>query len=453
MRVAVIGAGIVGVTTAYELGAEGHEVTVYERRSTVAAETSFANAGLVAPGYVTPWAAPGMPLKVLRQLASRHAAVRLHAGLDLGWGWRWWRACRPSTHQANRLRLQRLAIFSRARLDELTGRLRLEYERRQGYLVLLRARKDFEMVEPGLATLTALGTRYAVLDAAQCHAIEPGLADETPLHAGIHLPDEVVGNCRQFAMLLRKEAARLGVRFQFETDVVGLAAGTQPRVLTHRAPRRVEIAAMPSDAENGDGSSVPADSDWPDTQPLGTEPFNEAFDAIVVCAALGAKALLHPLGIRLPMQAVYGYSVTAPLRHDDADGIYGPRAALMDERYKVAISRLGSRIRVAGSAELGGAADRHDPRALATLYQVLADWFPGAARLKDTQHWKGARPMLPDGPPVLGPSGATGIWLNLGHGSSGWALACGCARVLADALSGRAAPIDTEGLGVERLLR
>src|SRR6476646_2251159 len=119
MRVAVIGAGIVGVTTAYELGAEGHEVTVYERRSTVAAETSFANAGLVAPGYVTPWAAPGMPLKVLRQLASRHAAVRLHPGLDLGWSWRWWRACRPSTHQANRLRLQRLAIFSRARLDEL----------------------------------------------------------------------------------------------------------------------------------------------------------------------------------------------------------------------------------------------------------------------------------------------------------------------------------------------
>jgi D-amino-acid dehydrogenase len=450
MRIAIIGAGIVGVTTAYELSAEGHEVTVYERRSGVAAEASFANAGLVAPGYVTPWAAPGMPMKVLRQLASRHAAVRLHPSLDLVWGWKWWRACRADRHQANRLRMQRLATFSRERLDRLTERLRLEYERRQGYLVLLRSRKDLAMVEPGLATLSKLGTRFELIDAARCRVVEPGLAANTPLHAGIHLPDEVVGNCRQFAMLLRKEAAQLGTRFQFETQVLRLEPGAHPHVVATRAPRRVDTAAVSAFAEVGSGPPTPAAGDWSDTEPLGAEPSNEAYDAVVVCAALGAPALLRPHGLRLPMQAVHGYSVTAPLRHD-ADLSQGPRAALMDERYKVAITRLGARVRIAGSAELGGVADRHDPRALATLYKVLDDWFPGVARVKDAQHWKGARPMLPDGPPVLGPSGLAGIWLNLGHGSSGWALACGSARVLADSVAGRTPPLDVDGLGIERL--
>jgi len=450
MRVAIIGAGIVGVTTAYELSAEGHEVTVYERRSGVAAEASFANAGLVAPGYVTPWAAPGMPMKVLRQLASRHAAVRLHPSLDLGWGWKWWRACRADLHQANRLRMQRLAAFSRERLDRLSERLHLEYERRQGYLVLLRSRKDLSMVEPGLTTLSTLGTRFELIDAARCRVVEPGLEASTPLHAGIHLPDEVVGNCRQFAMLLRKEAGQLGTRFQFETEVLRLESGAHPRVVAARAPRRADTTAVSTFAEVGSGPAAAAPGDWSDTEPLGTEPSSEAFDAVVVCAALGAPDLLRPHGLRLPMQPVYGYSVTAPLRHDP-DLAQGPRAALMDERYKVAISRLGGRVRVAGSAELGGVAERHDPRALATLYRVLDDWFPGVARVKDAQHWKGARPMLPDGPPVLGRSGLDGIWLNLGHGSSGWALACGSARVLADAIAGRTPPLDVEGLGIERL--
>ena len=450
MRVAIIGAGIVGVTTAYELSAEGHEVTVYERRSGVAAEASFANAGLVAPGYVTPWAAPGMPMKVLRQLAGRHAAVRLHPNLDFAWGWKWWHACRADRYQANRLRMQRFATFSREHLDGLTEQLRLDYERRQGYLVLLRAREDLALVEPGLATLSTLGTRFALIDPARCRVIEPGLSADTPLHAGVHLPDEVVGNCRQFAMLLRKEAGQLGARFQFETQVLRLEPGAQPRVVAARAPRRTETVAVSAFAEVRSGPAASSAAEWSDTEPLGTEPSSEAFDAVVVCAALGAPALLRPHGLRLPLQAVYGYSVTAPLRHDPDLG-QAPRAALMDERYKVAISRLGGRVRVAGSAELGGIADRHDPRALATLYKVLDDWFPGVARVKDAQHWKGARPMLPDGPPVLGPSGLAGIWLNLGHGSSGWALACGSARVLADAVAGRPPPLDIDGLGIERL--
>jgi D-amino-acid dehydrogenase len=444
VRIAVVGAGIVGVTTAWELAASGHEVTVYERHGSVAEETSFANAGMVAPGYVTPWASPGMPGKVLRQLGARHAAVRLHADFDLLWAWRFWRACRTRTWQANRLRMQRLASYSRDRLRGLTDALGLDYERRRGFLVLLRTKKELAAAEAGLESLAALGTRHQLVDPGRCREIEPGLCEATPLHAGLHLPDEEVGNCRQFALLLRRQATRQGVRFRFSTEVTRLHAGPAPRVEARVQPR------APRTEPSLGGASSDA---FPDTRPDEREDENERYDAIVVCAALGAPDLLKPLGVRVPLQPVYGYSVTAPLRPEEQSLVEGPRAGLMDERYKVAISRLGSRVRVAGSAEVGGRRDRHHAGAIATLYQVLADWFPGAALVGQAQHWKGARPMLPDGPPVLGASGVDSIWLNLGHGSSGWALACGSARIVADAIDGRTPEIDTEGLGIGRLRR
>ena len=447
MKVAVIGAGVIGVTTAWELAADGHEVTVFERRGSVAGETSFANAGVVAPGYVTPWAAPGMPAKVLGHLMSQHAPVRVHARLSAGeiaWMWRWWRACKLRTYQANRLRMQRLAYFSRGRLHELTRTLKLDYERSDGYLVLLRNAKDLALVQPGLASLTELNTRFEILDAAQCRVVEPGLSTETELHGGVYLPDDEVGNCRQFSMLLRGEAQRAGVRFRFHTQVQKILAGRAPQLVHMHAPPEEPTVLMNYAAES-------APDDAQDTEPMALLPITEGFDAVVVCAALASGALLRPLGLKLPMQAVYGYSITAPLRRADAHGDTGPRSALMDERYKVAISRMGARVRVAGSAEIGGSPERHDPGALETLYKVLHDWFPGSARLSQAQVWKGARPMLPDGPPLLGRSGIDGVWLNLGHGSSGWALACGSARLLADSIAGRAPAIDIEGLGIERL--
>ena len=447
MKVAVVGAGIIGVTTAYELAGDGHEVTVFERRGSVAAETSFANAGVIAPGYVTPWAAPGMPAKVLRHLLSRHTAVRVHPSLragDIAWIWRWRRACRLGSYQASRLRMQRLAVFSRERLHRVTRELKLDYERRDGYLVLLRSAKDLALVQPGLASLAELNTRFEMLDAAQCRVVEPDLSAETDLYGGIHLPDDEVGNCRQFATLLRAEAQRLGVRFRFHTQVQKIVAGPAPQLVHVYAPPEEASGSMSVSAEG-------APQDAQDTQPMELRPVAEGFDALVVCAALASTALLRPLGLKLPLQAVYGYSITAPLRQHEGHPDHGPRSALMDERYKVAISRLGARVRVAGGAEIGGTLDRHDPRALATLYKVLHDWFPGSARLGQAQVWKGARPMLPDGPPVLGASGIAGVWLNLGHGSSGWALACGSARLLADALAGRPPILDVEGFGVERL--
>jgi D-amino-acid dehydrogenase len=417
MQVAVIGAGIVGVTTAYELAVQGHEVTVFERRGSVASEASFANAGVVAPGYVTPWAAPGMPWKVLRQLFDSHAAVRfggLNALAQLPWMWRWWRACRPQVHAANRAAMQRLAQFSRERLLELTRNLRLEYEQEPGYVVLLRSERELKSAQGGLALLREMGVAHDVVGAERCRQIEPGLNPDCRLHAAIHLPQDGVGNCRQFAHLLRAEAQRLGAAFRFDTEVGRIAPGTRPSLDTGAGQRH-------------------------------------EFDAIVVCAGVQANAVLKGIGLRLPLAPVHGYSVTAPLRHFDGHPGLGPRAALMDERFKVAISRLGQRVRVAGSAEIGGRLDAMPLAPLRTLYRVLDDWFPGAVLTREAQHWKGARPMLPDGPPVLGESGAPGVWLNLGHGSSGWALACGSARVLAERLSGRQAPLDTSGLTVARL--
>lgn len=415
MKIAIVGAGIIGVTAAWELASDGHEVSVFERRGAAAEESSFANAGVVAPGYVTPWAAPGVRLKVLRSLLSTHGAIKVRwplTGRDLRWMAQWQRACRLETYLANRARMQRLAFYSRTRLHEISEARELSYERSDGYLVLLRSRRDQKLVQPGLDVLRAAGSVFREVDADEARRIEPALSTDTDLAGAIHLPEDEVANCRQFALLLKREAESLGVQFHFNCDIAPL---------TRAAPRSLSLSA---------GSAA------------------VAFDAVVVCAGVASARLLRPLGLRIPLAPVYGHSVSANVR----EPLNAPRSAVMDERYKVAISRMGLRVRVAGSAEIGGSLDAINPAALQTLYKVLHDWFPGAATLQaGVQQWKGARPMLPDGPPVIGPSGVPGVWLNLGHGSSGWALSCGSARVLADLVAGRDAGIDLEGLGLERL--
>lgn len=421
MKIAIVGAGIIGVTTAYELAADGHEVTVFERRGAAAEETSFANAGVVAPGYVTPWAAPGMPAKVARFLFSRHAPVRLALPLsasDIGWMWKWWRACQPQLYLANRARMQRLAFYSRNRLHHLTEKLELDYDRATGYLVMLRSDKERRMAQPGLQVLRDAGVKFAEIDAAAARAIEPAINADTDFQGAIHLPDDEVGNCRQFALLLKTVAQGLGVSFEFNTSVAPLDAAA-PACLT--------------------------------VTPAGQGARRRDFNAVVVCGGVDSALLLRPLGLRVPLSPVYGYSISAPIR----EPLNAPRAGVMDERYKVAISRLGNRVRVAGSAEIGGSPDTRRPAAIQTLYKVLHDWFPGAAQLANTaasvQEWKGARPMLPDGPPLIGATGIPGVWINLGHGSTGWAMSCGSARAVADLMAGRQPEVDVEGLGVERL--
>ena len=417
MRVAVIGAGIIGVTTAYELAADGHEVTVFERRRAAAEETSFANAGVVAPGYATPWAAPGMPGKVLGHLLRQHSPVRIGlplSGSELAWMLKFFKACRLDTYRTNRARMQRLAFYSRKRLHGLTGDLRLEYDRTPGYMVMLRSEKDSRMVQPGLQVLRDAGVSFKEISAIDTRKLEPAINPETDFFGSIHLPDDEVSNCRQFALLLKSVAQKMGVKFEFNKSVAQL---------NKTQPASVLIAG--------------------EAQP-------RAFDCVVLCAGLDSVKLLNPLGMKLPMIAVYGYSISAPIR----EPLNAPRTSMMDERYKVTISRLGNRVRVAGSAELGGSLASKRASSIQTLYKVLHDWFPGAATLTHknsntgahVQEWKGARPMLPDGLPLIGSSGLPGLWLNLGHGSSGWALSCGSARALAVMMAGRTPEIEMDGL-------
>jgi len=270
-------------------------------------------------------------------------------------------------------------------------------------------------VQPGLQVLREAGVTFREIDADEVRRIEPALNPETALLGAVHLPDDGVANCRQFALLLKNEAQRIGVNFEFNRVVAQLDRAQAASVL---------IA----------GEDVP-----------------RAFDQVVMCAGLASAELLRPLGLKIPMAAVYGYSISAPIR----EPLNAPCSALMDERYKVAISRLGQRVRVAGSAEIGGSLGTKRAASIQTLYKVLQDWFPGAAQHSNlgahVQEWKGARPMLPDGPPIIGDSGLRGLWLNLGHGSSGWALSCGSARALADLMAGRPADIDMAGLDISRL--
>ena len=415
MKIAVIGAGIIGVTTAYELACDGHEVTVLERRGAAAEEASFATAGIVAPSYVSPWATPAVPGKAMQGLFSRFAPVKLGLPLstqELAWLWKWYRACKPQKYSLNRANLQRLALYSRERLHHITANLKLDYERSEGMMVLLRTERDSQLIQPGLQVLREAGVAFKELDPLETRKIELALNPDTEFFGSVHLPEDEVANCRQFALMLKSQAQRLGVKFCFN------------RTVTRIVPARKVTLAVAGEATA------------------------RTFDAVVLCAGMESARLLALLGLPIPLAAVHGYSITSVIR----EPLNAPRSAVIDEHYKVSIARMGHRVRVAGIAELGGSPDQKRASSLQTLYKVLHDWFAGAANISGGgQEWKGTRAVLPDGPPVLGPSGVNGLWLNLGHGASGWALSCGSARALADQISGKTPHLDVSGFGVERL--
>ena len=430
MRVAVIGAGIIGVTTAYELAVDGHEVTVFERRGSVAAETSFANAGVVAPGYVTPWAAPGMPGKVLRHLfgraragaaargrstpATARLAVALVARLPAA------ASTRPTARACIGWR-----CFSRERLhaaDRATA-ARLRAQRGLPGAAAQR-RATWPLAQPGLQAARRARRRAATsLDAAGCRAIEPGLNADTPLHAGIYLPDDEVGNCRQFAHLLRKRGAARSARCSaFNADVAAHRAGTAPQ-LAHRAGRRTmraTSAARRADAER-----------WPTTQP---QPARRASRASTRSSSARRSASRPLLRAARPAAAAARRctATRSPRRCATTTSTcdVGPRAALMDERYKVAISRLGKRVRVAGSAEIGGSlAAPATTRALATLVQGARRLVPrrGAAAARRSAGRARGR-CCPTARRCSAPAAPTACGSTSATARSGWALACGSAR-------------------------
>ncbi len=416
MRVAVIGAGIVGVTTAHELAAEGHEVIAFERRGSVAAEASFAQAGVVAPALVDPMPMPSWPWQWLPGWQGGLSGLRI-VPTALGaapWLCRARLARRARVLAPNRLALHQLARHSRERLLALTRTLDLDFEQADGVLLLLRNERALRAWRPALKRLADEGLAFELVDAERARQIEPSLNPAQPLRAAVHLPQDMVGNGRQFAHRLKAEAVRRGAVFHFETPVRELRPGSRPELVL------------------ADGRT-------------------EAFDAIVVTAGAEAAALLSPRGLKLPLQAVWGVSVTAPVNHVDGQLPQAPRAAIVDLRHRVTISRLGQRIRVAGGHAVGPATDEPRLATLRALYRVLDDWFPGSAVMREAQHWQGARPLVPDGLPLIGASALPGVWLNLAHGGHGWSLACGSAALLAAALAARDAEVDGSRFAPQRL--
>ncbi|HEF4772369.1 D-amino acid dehydrogenase [Burkholderia multivorans] len=430
MHVIVLGAGVIGVATAWHLREAGCDVTVIEREADVAQATSFGNAGVIAPGYVTPWAAPGMPGKLVKYLFRPASPLIFRPTLDPAqWRWiaRWLRECEFERFRANKQRMQRIAYYSRACLHAFRERHPFDYGASRGYLQLLRSAFDVDMVQPALNVLRDAGIAFHELDAAGCIAVEPGLrwARQAPV-GGIYLPEDEAGDCARFTRELRALCEANGVAFRFGTDVRALD-------IAGRRARGVCIAPAGPHGGNGDarGDAV------------------LAADAIVVALGVDSADLLGRYGIDVPLYPVKGYSATLSVVDDER----APRAALMDESLKTAITRFGPTLRVAGTAELGNRRAALRQRALDTLMTVLDDWFPHAADRSSVRFWAGRRPMTPDGPPLLGASGIEGLWLNVGHGSTGWAMSMGSGKVLADLVTGREPEIDLSGLTLARYAR
>ena len=329
MKVAVIGAGVIGITTAYELAAQGHQVSVFERNGAAAEEGSFANTGVASAGYASPWARPGMVKHILSHLWQRDTPLRISSPRMAEWRWLWQmrKACKPATFARNRANMLRLAEYSHHRMRTLTDTLNLEHEHTQGLMVLLRTDREIQLMQDSLQVMRDAGLSFKTLNAEEARSIEPALNPETALAQAIHFPDDEVGNCRQFTLLLKSEAETLGVKFHFNTSVLPLSSAH---------PRTIRT----SEQDTG-----------------------EKFDALVVCAGLASAQLVHPLGLRIPLAAVHGYAISAAVR----EPLDAPRSGVIDEQYKVAISRLGHRVRVSGGSEIGGNAKRHDPASVKTL--------------------------------------------------------------------------------------
>lgn len=418
MKIVVLGAGVIGVTSAWYLAKAGHEVTVIDRQPAAALETSFANAGEISPGYSSPWAAPGIPMKALKWMFMEHAPLIIQPRPDwarLSWMARMLMNCTSEAYAVNKSRMVRLAEYSRDCLMELRAETGISYdERMQGTLQLFRTEKQVAAAEKDIAVLQADGVRFEVLDADACIAAEPGLAGaKHKIAGGLRLPGDETGDCFKFTQSLADMAKALGVTFRHGVSIDRLEASMGRITSVHTSEGRVTA------------------------------------DAFVVALGSYSPMLLREFGIKLPVYPVKGYSITVPI----VDETRAPVSTVMDETHKIAITRLGDRIRVGGMAEIAGFDTSLPPRRQATLTHSVEDLFGGAGDQSRAQFWSGLRPMTPDGTPIVGRSPIQNLFLNTGHGTLGWTMAAGSGRVLADIVSGRRAGIETADLGYARYLR
>lgn len=415
MKVIVLGSGVIGVTAAHYLNRAGHEVTVLDRQPAAAMETSYANAGEISPGYAAPWAAPGVPLRAIRWLLMRHGPLVVRPKADARmWSWiaMMLRNCTAARYAINKRRMVRLAEYSRDCLRALREETGIRYEERTlGTLQVLRTQRQLDAVAADIEVLRQYGVVYELLDRDGCARAEPALAAvREKLAGGLRLPGDETGDCHLFTQKLARLAADRGVQFRHNVAIERLQASGD----------RVEAVV--------------------------TSEGSVAAEAYVVALGSYSPPLLRPLGIRLPVYPVKGYSITVPITDPDA----APVSTVMDENYKVAITRLGDRVRVGGTAELAGYDLRLRPSRRAALEFLVDDLFPRAGDVRQASFWCGLRPMTPDGTPVLGPTPLGNLYLSTGHGTLGWTMACGSGRVLADLISGRKPEIETADLAVSR---
>lgn len=414
MKVIVLGAGIIGVTSAYQLARAGHEVTVIDRQPGPARETSFANAGELSFGYCSPWAAPGIPRKAIKWLMMKHPPLVLRPKLDwamVSWMLKMLSNCTSARYAINKSRMLRLADYSRESLAELRAETGIAYdERMQGTLQLFRTQQQLDASAKDVKALAADGIPFEVLDADGCIRQEPALAQARQrIVGGLLTPKDETGDCFKFTAALTEKAKAIGVSFVFDTRVVDL------------------------DVSEGRVRGVR------------TERGSMAADRVVVALGAYSPLLLKKYGISLPVYPVKGYSLTIPITNEPM----APVSTVLDESYKIAITRLGERIRVGGMAEISGYTNDLGLARRRTLEHSVNDLFPGGDAATGT-FWSGLRPMTPDGTPVIGPTKIEGLFLNTGHGTLGWTMSSGSARLIADLVSGRPPEIDATDLAVRR---
>ena len=418
MKVIVLGAGVLGVTSAWYLAKAGHEVTVIDRQQGPALETSFANAGEVSPGYSSPWAAPGIPMKALKWMFQRHAPLVIQPKLDwqrISWMARMLANCTSSAYAINKSRMVRLAEYSRDCLGELRAETGIQYDQRmQGTLQVFRKPEQMDAAGKDIEVLRADGVPFEVLDRAGCIAAEPGLAGSADrIAGGLRLPGDETGDCFKFTNRLAEMAEAAGVTFRWGVSIEAL------------------------EAEGGRISAVRTDKG------------RMTADRYVLAMGPHSPKLVKHLGLNLPIYPLKGYSLTI----DIEDESRAPVSTVMDETYKVAITRLGDRIRVGGLAEIAGYDLRLNPRRRATLAKSVGELFGGSGDPDKALFWTGLRPMTPDGTPIVGATPIPNLFLNTGHGTLGWTMSAGSGRLVADLISGRTPDIAADDLGYARYLR
>lgn len=421
MRVLILGSGVIGVTSAYYLAQKGFDVTVLDRQPAVALETSFANAGQISPGYSAPWAAPGVPMKALKWIFQRHSPLALKPDFtlwQLQWTLRLLHNCNAKSYDRNKERMVRLAEYSRDCLNELRLSTGIAYEgRTQGTLQVFRTQKQLDAEAKDIAVLSRMGVPFEHLDPDGCVKAEPGLASvKGHLLGGLRLPHDETGDCQLFTTNLAEKAKTLGVKFRHDVSINRLI--TNNNHLTG-----VEIST---------GAGI------------------EALQADQYVMALGSytRQLMQELSVEIPVYPVKGYSLTVPI----VNSALAPISTVMDETYKVAITRFDNRIRVGGMAELAGFDLSLNPRRRETLEMVLGGLFPNAGDVTQSLFWTGLRPMTPDGTPLIGKASNQfdNVWLNTGHGTLGWTMACGSGRVLADLMANEKTAIRSEDFALTR---